>query len=86
MVLWCCSSRVKILTDVPSRCTSGDFVLMRVARQGSGGELIERPKGQGEVGSDGVGVLGNDGMAVMSRVERTRRVGEWTCLGGRGSQ
>jgi len=22
-------------------------------------------------------------MSVMSRVERTRRVGEWTCLGGR---
>jgi hypothetical protein len=35
---------------------SGDFVLVRVARQGSGGELIERRLVEGEVGSDGLEV------------------------------
>jgi hypothetical protein len=52
-----CPSRANDLTDVPSRCTSGDFVLVRVARQGSGGELIERRLVEGEVGSDGLGVM-----------------------------
>jgi hypothetical protein len=55
-----CPSRANNFSFVPFRCTGGDFVLLRFVRQGSGGELIGRRKGEGEFGSDGR--RGRDGM------------------------
>jgi hypothetical protein len=77
-----CPSRANMFSFVPFRCTGGDLILLRIARQGSGGELIGRGKGEGEFGSVGrrVGMVWY-GTWVMSRVSRARRLGEWACLG-----
>jgi hypothetical protein len=76
-----CPSRANMFSFVPFRCTGGDLILLRIARQGSGGELIGRGKGEGEFGSVGR----RDGMVWYLGDEQgfegppTRRMGlPWT--------